>query len=849
MSEFPLRQEVSSTMASYDEHQSVGVADDLIDPSLLAHLSESDRNEALAAAAAARRAEKRAEERGRREEQRKVELPALLLRRQSSSVISADARGVVDEEEEEERALAEALERRMKERQREREVEMEKRRMAMLAMQVGIVAENGMVDGGGRAGDDHRPTFVSKERRGMGQVKTMSGEGKTNHNGGGGNSRSTMSASGPVGNGNNASSQKQPQQQTESHLTSSQLASIKKAYLGEKAVAAASSIDRSGINNLSTRNGQSNDPQTTQEAVRQQLREQRQKRRKKTTTFKFEWGAEEDTFDDPDDPLYGGIGGVASSSTSSKKNPSQQQQQQLHTSPRGMGRPNDHRQQHQQQRLPVMSNDDDDDDGIKFGKKNKKMRSNYDTVATVHTVATKPLERMTPRDWRIYRENYNIVVKGGKSPPPMRSFREMPMGVPSIHPTLLDAIENRLKYTNPSPIQRQAIPIGMQRRDMIGIAETGSGKTAAFGVPLCHHILSFPHTVLDTVAEEGPLALVMAPTRELALQINVEFGKLLACQGNVVSLAVVGGQSITEQATKLRNGVHVVVGTPGRINDCVEMAYLVLNQCSYIVLDEADRMIDLGFAPQIEQILDAMGARLKSEDETEAYKQEREDLERLGKAVPSHRLTAMFSATMPAEVESIAKRYLRFPVVVSVGDQDSGKNARIKQVVMFLSSSGQKENTLRDILRRAHTNEKIIVFVNEKKNADGVGRMVERSGRQCVVLHGGKTQDQREENLALFRRGGVVLVATDVAGRGLDIPDVNQVINYDLPTRSIDNYCHRIGRTGRAGKEGIATSFITDEDDGIMAPLKQYLESTGMPVPDRLKRHPAATGGTGDFIR
>ena len=456
---------------------------------------------------------------------------------------------------------------------------------------------------------------------------------------------------------------------------------------------------------------------------------------------------------------------------------------------------------------------------------------------------------MTPRDWRIYRENYNIVVKGGKSPPPMRSFREMPMGVPSIHPTLFDAIENRLKYTNPSPIQRQAIPIGMQRRDMIGIAETGSGKTAAFGVPLCHHILSFPHTVLDTVAEEGPLALVMAPTRELALQINVEFGKLLACQGNVVSLAVVGGQSITEQATKLRNGVHVVVGTPGRINDCVEMAYLVLNQCSYIVLDEADRMIDLGFAPQIEQILDAMGARLKSEDETEAYKQEREDLERLGKAVPSHRLTAMFSATMPAEVERIAQRYLRFPVVVSVGDQDSGKNAHIKQVVMFLSSSGQKENTLRDILRRAHTNEKIIVFVNEKKNADGVGRMVERSGRQCVVLHGGKTQDQREENLALFRRGGVVLVATDVAGRGLDIPDVNQVINYDLPTRSIDNYCHRIGRTGRAGKEGIATSFITDEDDGIMAPLKQYLESTGLPVPDRLKRHPAATGGTGDFIR
>ena len=422
------------------------------------------------------------------------------------------------------------------------------------------------------------------------------------------------------------------------------------------------------------------------------------------------------------------------------------------------------------------------------------------------------------------------------------------MGVPSIHPSLLDSIENKLQYKTPSPIQRQAIPIGMQRRDMIGIAETGSGKTAAFGVPLCHHVLCFPQSILDTVAEEGPLALVMAPTRELALQINVEFGKLLSSQRNVVSLAIVGGQSITEQATKLRNGVHVIVGTPGRINDCVEMAYLVLNQCSYIVLDEADRMIDLGFAPQIEQILDAMGAKLKSEDETEAYRQEREDLEILGKAVPSHRLTAMFSATMPSEVERIAKRYLRHPVVVSVGDQDSGKNARITQRVLFLSTPGQKENTLRDLLRRAHPNEKIIVFVNEKKHADGVGRMVEKAGRQCVVLHGGKTQEQREENLAMFRRGGVVLVATDVAGRGLDIPDVNQVINYDLPTRSIDNYCHRIGRTGRAGKEGIATSFITDEDEGIMAPLKQYLESTGMPVPDKLARHPAASG-TGEFIR
>ena len=848
----------------------------LIDPSLLADLSESERQEALAAAAAAQRAERRAEERAR-QKQREAQAASS----SSSSAGDPTANNYIvgenghsattttittatstkqippaSEEEEEQRALAEALERRMQERQRERDAEKRKilaSNSGVVINSVGIIANNGLSSTGGESGmrsNSGMLHFVSKKKRGMGQLLS---DASTSD----GNGHSYTSGITPLTKkreNNSANLQQQQQQQhhrpdhniasQESHLTASQLASIKKAYLGEKAV---TSSEATALNHASRQSSSSNNTTTSQSAqsssVRQQLREQRMKRRVKKATFKFEWGAEEDTFED-DDPLYGAV----LPSTSCGKSYHHQQQQHLlpGQGTGGIGRPSNSRSQssHPSTR-PHYSLDDGE---IKFGKKKMRSSTTNDAISTVHTVATKPLDKMTPRDWRIYRENYNIVVKGGKSPPPLRSFREMPVGVPSIHPSLLDAIENKLQYKTPSPIQRQAIPIGMQRRDMIGIAETGSGKTAAFGVPLCHHVLCFPPSILDTVAEEGPLALVMAPTRELALQINVEFGKLLSSQRNVVSLAIVGGQSITEQATKLRNGVHVVVGTPGRINDCVEMAYLVLNQCSYIVLDEADRMIDLGFAPQIEQILDAMGAKLKSEDETEAYRQEREDLEILGKAVPSHRLTAMFSATMPSEVERIAKRYLRHPVVVSVGDQDSGKNARITQRVLFLSSPGQKENTLRDLLRRAHPNEKIIVFVNEKKHADGVGRVVEKSGRQCVVLHGGKTQEQREENLAMFRRGGVVLVATDVAGRGLDIPDVNQVINYDLPTRSIDNYCHRIGRTGRAGKEGIATSFITDEDEGIMAPLKQYLESTGMPVPDRLARHPAASG-TGEFIR
>lgn len=224
-------------------------------------------------------------------------------------------------------------------------------------------------------------------------------------------------------------------------------------------------------------------------------------------------------------------------------------------------------------------------------------------VANMETVANKPVSAMTMRDWRIFRENYSITVKGGKSPPPMRSFRESPSSIiPPLHPTLLDAIENVLRFQDPSPIQRQAIPIGLQRRDLIGIAETGSGKTVAFGVPLCQYLLQLSSDVLQSVAVQGPLALVLAPTRELAQQIDAEFQKLLSCQRVIRSYVVVGGQPIQNQAQEIRRGIHILVGTPGRINDCIKMSYLVLNQCCYVIMDEADRMIDMGFAPQIESM-------------------------------------------------------------------------------------------------------------------------------------------------------------------------------------------------------------------------------------------------------
>jgi ATP-dependent RNA helicase DDX23/PRP28 len=235
-----------------------------------------------------------------------------------------------------------------------------------------------------------------------------------------------------------------------------------------------------------------------------------------------------------------------------------------------------------------------------------------------------------------------------------------------------------------------------------------------------------------------------------------------------------------------------------------------------------------------------MGGLLKSEDEEQAEKQ-------VATAQTSEeffRVTAMFSATMPPEVERIARTYLRHPAVIKIGDEDTGKNKRIEQRVQFVNE-GQKKSKLVEELRRLATTDKVIVFVNAKKQGDVIGRYLEGANYHCGVLHGGRSQDQREETLDLFRSGDIqVLVATDVAGRGLDIPDVSHVINYDCPNK-IENYCHRIGRTGRAGKSGIAISYLTEGDTELMFDLKNYLESTGAVVPQQLSKHASAQAASG----
>lgn len=431
----------------------------------------------------------------------------------------------------------------------------------------------------------------------------------------------------------------------------------------------------------------------------------------------------------------------------------------------------------------------------------------------------KKLEEMTERDWRIFREDFNISYKGSKIPRPTRSWSES-----KLTTELLKAVE-RVGYKSPSPIQMAAIPLGLQQRDVIGIAETGSGKTAAFVLPMLAYITRLPPINEENEAE-GPYAVVMAPTRELAQQIEDETVKFSHYLGIKV-VSIVGGQSIEEQGFKLRQGCEIVIATPGRLLDCLERRYAVLNQCNYVVLDEADRMIDMGFEPQVMGVLDAMpSSNLKPENEDEELDEKK-----------IYRTTYMFSATMPPAVERLARKYLRNPVVVTIGT--AGKTTDLISQHVTMMKESEKFYRLQNLLDNLG-DKTTIVFVNTKKNADNVAKSLDKAGYRVTTLHGGKSQEQREISLEGFRTKRYnVLVATDVAGRGIDIPDVAHVINYDMPN-NIEMYTHRIGRTGRAGKTGVATTFLTLHDSEVFYDLKQMLIQSNSPVPPELARHEAS---------
>lgn len=449
----------------------------------------------------------------------------------------------------------------------------------------------------------------------------------------------------------------------------------------------------------------------------------------------------------------------------------------------------------------------------------------------------KEITTMTERDWRIFREDYNITIKGGRIPNPFRIWSES--GFPK---EILEIIE-KIGYKEPTPIQRQAIPIGLQNRDIIGVAETGSGKTLAFLIPLLVWIQSLPKIERLEDADQGPYALILAPTRELAQQIEEEANKFGGPLG-LRTVVVVGGCSREEQGFRIRLGCEIVIATPGRLIDVLENRYLVLNQCTYIVLDEADRMIDMGFEPDVQKILEYMPVTNLKPDTDEA-----EDASKLLEnfyTKKKYRQTVMFTATMPVAVERLARTYLRRPATVYIGA--IGKPTERVEQIVFMMGENDKRKKLMEILAKG-IEPPVMIFVNQKKGVDVLAKGLEKLGYNTCTLHGGKGQEQREYALASLKNGTKdILVATDVAGRGIDIKDVSLVINYDF-AKTIEDYTHRIGRTGRAGKNGCAISFCTKDDSCLFYDLKQMLISSPVSnCPPELMNHPDSQHKPGTVV-
>ncbi len=326
-------------------------------------------------------------------------------------------------------------------------------------------------------------------------------------------------------------------------------------------------------------------------------------------------------------------------------------------------------------------------------------------------------------------------------------------------------------FEEPTPIQQKAIPLGLEGRDIIGQAQTGTGKTVAFGVPLIERCSK----------GRKPEALVLAPTRELAMQIAEELNRV-GKQKRVFALPIYGGQSIERQIRSLKKGAHIVVGTPGRIIDHIKRKTLNLQNIHTVVLDEADEMLNMGFIDDIEFIL---------------------------KQTPSERQTMLFSATIPREIRNIAKQYMKEPVRVSV-DTDRMVVSQIRQIFYEVRHT-DKITALTRIID-VEDPELTLVFCHTKKEVDEVSSRLKQMGYYAGAIHGDYTQAHRNRIIKQFKSGEIdILVATDVAARGLDITGVSHVINYSIP-QNPDSYIHRIGRTGRAGKSGIAITFVTPRE-------------------------------------
>ena len=361
-----------------------------------------------------------------------------------------------------------------------------------------------------------------------------------------------------------------------------------------------------------------------------------------------------------------------------------------------------------------------------------------------------------------------------------------------LHPHLAQAVAE-MGYESMTPIQAQAIPVVLQGRDVMGAAQTGTGKTAAFSLPLLQRMMA--HENASTSPARHPVrALVLLPTRELADQVAQQI-KLYAKYTKLRSAVVFGGMDMKPQTAELKAGVEVLIATPGRLLDHIEAKTAVLNQVEYVVLDEADRMLDIGFLPDLQRILSYL---------------------------PKKRTTLLFSATFSPEIKRLASSYLQDPVTIEVAR--SNATASTVEQHFFSVQTDDKRAALKQIVQQRQISQ-AFVFVNSKLGCARLARSLDREGLKTAALHGDKSQDERLKALEAFKKGEVdLLVCTDVAARGLDIKDVPAVFNFDIPFNAED-YVHRIGRTGRAGASGLAISFVSSSDARLVADIEKLIRT------------------------
>ncbi|PRP78149.1 hypothetical protein PROFUN_13951 [Planoprotostelium fungivorum] len=399
---------------------------------------------------------------------------------------------------------------------------------------------------------------------------------------------------------------------------------------------------------------------------------------------------------------------------------------------------------------------------------------------------------MTEEQVKELRRKEEIHVSGVNIAKPILSFRGA-----GLEPALLKEITKQ-NFTTPTAIQKQALPIAMSGRDIIGIAKTGSGKTAAFVWPMIPHILD-QH---ELEKGDGPIAIILAPTRELAHQIYLESKKY--CKPNAIQCAAVyGGISKTEQYKSLRNGAEVIVATPGRLIDMIKAKACKMNRVTYLVLDEADKMFDMGFEPQIRSIE--------------------------GQIRPD-RQTLLFSATFKRKVETLARDILSDPIRINIGGIGQA-NEDITQIVEIFEEYQQKWNWLDKYIREIVKCGSVIIFGSTKQSTEDITSRLLRMGLHAAAIHGDKDQADREKIMYAFKNNNLpILVATDVAARGLDVKGIKNVINFEV-ARNIDSHTHRIGRTGRAGEKGWATTLmVKGKDSNFAGDLVRNLEGANQYV-------------------